>query len=225
MSQSPPAAQASELVEAFRLHYHQYHRAVDEAVSNPTDEVVLSRLQDDLHEYAALVREHSHIFPAEELATLQQNLALMLNDIQIQYQQALDASHHGRPTVVSRVHTGQRGRPRIEIDPQFLQFAHEHRSTTGIGRFLGVSRSTVRSALLQHGLAVPQPAPFIDESPLPVISEPDEILDPLFPILPGLIRWGIVIHGFIDGYSRLITGLRASNNNRGSTVLLLFLDA
>lgn len=41
----------------------------------------------------------------------------------------------------------------------------------------------------------------------------------------GLIRWGIVIHGFIDGYSRLITGLRASNNNYGETVLNLFLEA
>ena len=44
-------------------------------------------------------------------------------------------------------------------------------------------------------------------------------------IWAGLIRWGIVIHGFIDGYSRLVTGLRASNNNRGSTVLELFLQA
>lgn len=43
--------------------------------------------------------------------------------------------------------------------------------------------------------------------------------------LSGLIRWGIVIHGFIDGYSRLITGLLASNNNRGQTVLDLFLSA
>lgn len=42
---------------------------------------------------------------------------------------------------------------------------------------------------------------------------------------PGLIRWRIVFHGFIDGYSRLITGLRASNNNRASTVLDVFLDA
>lgn len=41
----------------------------------------------------------------------------------------------------------------------------------------------------------------------------------------GLIRWGIVIHGFIDGYSRLITGLRAHNNNRAQTVLDLFLNA
>ena len=40
----------------------------------------------------------------------------------------------------------------------------------------------------------------------------------------GLIRWGIVIHGFIDGYSRLITGMRASPNNRAATVLELFLS-
>ena len=44
------------------------------------------------------------------------------------------------------------------------------------------------------------------------------------PLL-GLIRWGIVIHGFIDGYSRLITGLRASDNNRADTVLSLFHSA
>jgi len=41
----------------------------------------------------------------------------------------------------------------------------------------------------------------------------------------GLIRWGIIIHGFIDGYSRLITALRANNNNTGQAVLELFLQA
>ncbi|KAK6984721.1 hypothetical protein R3P38DRAFT_2387052, partial [Favolaschia claudopus] len=169
------------LLEAFRLHFHQYHRAVNEAMSNPTDEVVLSRLHDDLQEYSALVVEHAHIFPVEELATVQQNLALMLNDVRIQYQQALDASHHGRPTVVERVHSGRRGRPRIEIDPQFLEFATEHRSITGIGRFLNVSRSTVRARLLEQGLATPQPAPFIDDNPA-ADSEADDILDPLLPI-------------------------------------------
>ncbi|CAM4273683.1 unnamed protein product [Leuciscus chuanchicus] len=40
-----------------------------------------------------------------------------------------------------------------------------------------------------------------------------------------LIRWRIVIHGAIDGYSRLITFLRAANNNRSSTVMDGFLDA
>ena len=33
-----------------------------------------------------------------------------------------------------------------------------------------------------------------------------------------LIRWGLVIHGGIDGYSRLIVFLKCSDNNRGETV-------
>lgn len=126
------------------------------------------------------------MFPAEELATLQTNLALMLNDVQVQYQQALDASHHGHPTVMERMHTGQRGRPRIEIDPGFLEFAHEHRSTSGIARFLGVSRGTVQSALLREGFVQVQTAPFVDDpspdQPHSADEEPDDILDPDLPI-------------------------------------------
>ncbi|KAL2102318.1 hypothetical protein ACEWY4_001486 [Coilia grayii] len=40
-----------------------------------------------------------------------------------------------------------------------------------------------------------------------------------------LIRWRIVIHGGIDGYSRLIVFLRASANNRSATVLDSFVGA
>ncbi|KAK7696059.1 hypothetical protein QCA50_000700 [Cerrena zonata] len=40
----------------------------------------------------------------------------------------------------------------------------------------------------------------------------------------GLIRWKIVIHGFIDGHTRLIVGIRAHNNNRADTVDKLFVD-
>ena len=40
-----------------------------------------------------------------------------------------------------------------------------------------------------------------------------------------LIRWRIIIHGGIDGYSRLITFLQASCNNRAETMLLAFLKA
>lgn len=41
----------------------------------------------------------------------------------------------------------------------------------------------------------------------------------------SLIRWGIVVHGCIDGKSRRIIFLRASNNNLSNTVLKLFEDA
>ena len=40
-----------------------------------------------------------------------------------------------------------------------------------------------------------------------------------------LIRWKFVIHGFIDGKSRFITGIWWSTNNRAATVLDLFLEA
>src|SRR6266481_722608 len=95
-------------------------------------------------------------FDPLELETLQMNLTLMQQDIRLQYQQALDESHHGRPTVVEHIHTGERGRPRIYIDPDFLRWAYGHRSTSGIARFLDVDRSVVRNALLEYGIAEPQ---------------------------------------------------------------------
>jgi len=41
----------------------------------------------------------------------------------------------------------------------------------------------------------------------------------------ALIRYGFVTHAFIDGFSRLVTGIRVHNNNRANSVLELFLDA
>ena len=40
-----------------------------------------------------------------------------------------------------------------------------------------------------------------------------------------LIRWRIIVHGGIDGFSRLPVYLRASNNNKSETVLKCFLSA
>lgn len=41
----------------------------------------------------------------------------------------------------------------------------------------------------------------------------------------SLIRWGFTIHGAIDGYSRLITYLRCSLNNKAQTVARYFVEA
>ena len=40
-----------------------------------------------------------------------------------------------------------------------------------------------------------------------------------------LIRWRMVVHGCINGYSRLITYLHCSDNNRSDTVLAHFMEA
>lgn len=44
-------------------------------------------------------------------------------------------------------------------------------------------------------------------------------------LFPGLIRFKIVIHAFVDGKSRYVVGIQANNNNRAQTVLDLFLSA
>ena len=40
-----------------------------------------------------------------------------------------------------------------------------------------------------------------------------------------LIRWRLVTHGGIDGYSRMVVYLKCSSNNRSATVYSLFLEA
>lgn len=43
--------------------------------------------------------------------------------------------------------------------------------------------------------------------------------------LIDMIRWRIVTHGFLDGKSRFVVGMKANNNNRKETVLNVFLPA
>ncbi|KAF8184260.1 hypothetical protein K438DRAFT_1594782, partial [Mycena galopus ATCC 62051] len=234
-----PESSATELLDAFRSHFQRFQTLVTDVVQNPTDAVVIARLGDDLDEFADLVQQYSGIFEALELSTIQTSLVAMQGDIRSEYREALDASHNGWPVVIQRVATGRAGRPRIDIDPDFLRWAYYQRSTASIHRFLGVCRNTVRSALLRHGITSPQSNPFPAQPDLagqhppitsytgPLSGLSDDELDNLLLRLRShfrrLIRWRIVIHGFIDGYSRLITGLRASDNNRADTVLDIFL--
>ncbi|KAJ7886337.1 hypothetical protein B0H13DRAFT_2020607, partial [Mycena leptocephala] len=154
MSLTGPAA--DELLNAFRAHYRRYENAVHEAIANSTDAVVLWRLGDDLDQYLGLVNEYSTIFSDSEREIILQNVEAMQNDVRLAYQQAVDQSHHGRPTVVEIVHTGGPGRPAAVINPDFLRWAYSLRSTASIARFLGLGRAVVRRALLEYGIAVPR---------------------------------------------------------------------
>jgi len=146
---------------------------------NPTDSTVLARIGNDLDEYAALVHEasllntlfspftmdpkftlqHLQIFPHSELDTLQNNLALMRMDIQLSYMEALERSHHEFPSVVTTIHSGNRGRPQVIFDPNLLAWAYNHCSISALARFLRVGWTTLHKALIHHGIMVPQEIP------------------------------------------------------------------
>jgi hypothetical protein len=168
----------SELLEAFRSHYQRFERSVHDAVTNSADTVVLWRLGDDLDQYISLVtevsviiapryflmtllRKYSTIFTTAEHDTIMQSLAIMQNDVRQQYEQTINESHHGHPTIVETIHTGHRGRPSLLIDREFLQWAYSLRSISSIAHFLDVSRGLVRRQLVEHGIAEPQSQPFM----------------------------------------------------------------
>ena len=140
------------------------------------------------------LHQHAAIFDSGELATLQANLVPMRSEIRQQLEHALDSSHHGRPVLTEQVYTGRRGRPAIHIDPDFLRWAYSLRSTSSISRFLNISRQSVRSALLEHGIAVPQANPFIyhndtnsdhiDAETVAQTATEDSLLNPELPLPP-----------------------------------------
>lgn len=207
----------SELLDEFRAHYRRYENLVRAATLNPTDSTVLERLGDELDVFIALVievchilniryfayklnnwRQNANIFQAEELNTIRTSISIMQHDVRLQYQETLDLSHHGRPTIVQTVRTGRRGRPRVFIDPDFLRWAYSHRSTSGISHFLNLNRDTVRNALLDYGIAEPQSNPFETRSRSPEAdnnagflvassdSDVDDLLDPNHPLPANL---------------------------------------
>ncbi|KAF5365121.1 hypothetical protein D9757_015508 [Collybiopsis confluens] len=331
---TPPSIQ--ELHDRFQKEYEKFVDLVNEAhIREPApDCFLLELLGEELGHFQSLVSQNSQVFDATELLTVQSSVELMLHDVRILHGRSLEVSHNGQLEVVWKEKLGNRGRPRIVIDRDFLAWAYRLRSSAGIARFLGISRTTVRQALLDYNIASPglPPFPVEDDEPsvvpefiqgssgdhyttsVPVSqtlagpannathsSRPsdasylssidDEALDMeirrlhmAFPraglrmldgmlrqggiIVPqdrislslyrvdpvkrvfdrvrlkrrgysvpgpnslwhhdgqhGLIRWGVVIHGFIDGFSRLVTGLRASPNNLAATVLSLFLES
>jgi len=118
-----------------------------------------------------------------------QSLAVMRGDIRTQYDTSLSQSHHGSPSVVGVLRTGRRGRPRLVFDPTFLQWAMTQRPTSGIASFLTVGRTTLRQAILDHGLAEPGSNPFLPEgsgsiepSESVLVSDGDDILEPELPL-------------------------------------------
>ena len=108
----------------------------------------------------------------------------MKHDIRLCYEQLLNESHSGHPSVIERISDGNRGRPRVVIDPDFLRFAYQHRTTAGIARFLGVSTTVVRNALLVNNISTPGVNPFPNRHNEQTDMAPadDDLLDPQLPV-------------------------------------------
>ena len=87
-----------------------------------------------------------------------------------------------------------------------------------------------RNRIVRKQYQVPGPNSLVHHdgqhgAPTPFLSLLSSTLIRFAPDLPtGLIRWKFVTHCFVDGHSRFVTGIHVHTNNRGETVLTLFLD-
>ncbi|KAG6850294.1 hypothetical protein H0H93_015236 [Arthromyces matolae] len=249
--------------------------------------------------------QHEHAFDSIEYTTICTGIHSMIEALDIAATQSQDPPTIPPLLTTHTIHSGRRGRPKIEINVDILAQALEYRGSTHLGSVFGCSSRTVRRRALDNGLAQPGPPVYItyeDEesgellrwysSSTPTMStlsndELDAAVRSILEVFPsfgrrmitghlrhhghrvsrerlrqsyervmgapaalthrvierrryhtagpnslwhhdgqhGLIRWRIVIHAFIDGFSRLVTGIQASDNNRAETVFNLFNEA
>ncbi|KAF7345496.1 hypothetical protein MVEN_01568100 [Mycena venus] len=277
----------SEPVQNIRVAYHILERNVIRALRTQRgDSAQLSLQVGEVLRLLQAAEQHRAAFPSTEYAVLQQSITAMV--------QQLDEA---RVLPLG-------GRPRIEIDPEFLAQAIQLRGPAHLASVFRCSARTVRRRLLHHGLSEPGQRVYNDtpqadgtiarsytstSRPVSTLtdSELDALLTSILEVFPdfgrrmlmgrlksaghhvprdritasylrvhgtpgrfgvrsihrkpykvaganslwhhdgqhGLIRFKIVIHGFVDGKSRFVTAIRASNNNRADTVLDVFLCA
>ncbi|KAF9064570.1 hypothetical protein BDP27DRAFT_1450660, partial [Rhodocollybia butyracea] len=165
------------LLDAFRAHYAQFQALLVNVYTKETDTFLLQLLGEDLEEFDRIAERHSNIFEVEELQVLRTGVQLMLGDLRALYNQQIEASHSGRPAVIFSEYTGNCGRPRTVIHPEFLRWAYGHTTTSGLSHFLGISRRTVRRRLLDAGVTFPGVNPFPTVSSEDSHDLPDPILD------------------------------------------------
>ncbi|KAJ7756663.1 hypothetical protein B0H16DRAFT_1826155, partial [Mycena metata] len=95
------------------------------------------------------------VYPAAEYSVLQTSISEMVTALNLACHESMDPPDAAPLVVACRVRTGRRGRPRVEIDPTFLQAALDLRGPTGIAPEIGVCSHTIRCAALRAGLVEP----------------------------------------------------------------------
>ncbi|KAH9918454.1 uncharacterized protein B0H18DRAFT_912789, partial [Fomitopsis serialis] len=227
----------------------------------------LMQQREEVLRFLAEVEPHCTLFRPVEFNDLRLGVSNMVEVLDEAVHRSSDPPA-GPPIVIAeRVRTGRRGRPRVEINPSFLETGLQMRGPLGLAPVFSCSSRTVRRRALEHNLVEPG-APVIQQvtdasgtvtrthtSTTPPVStlsdgELDTVVSSILAVFPNfgrrmlagclrsqghrvprtrllaayvrLIRWKLVVHCFIDGWSRYIVGIRVHNNNRAETVLLLF---
>lgn len=103
------------------------------------------------------LRQHSSMFDATEWAILQENLTQMVATLDTAEHESVDPPDGEAIVLAQHLRLARRGRPRIQIDVNALQYAMELRSNTALAEVFGCSSRTIRRQALENGLVAPNP--------------------------------------------------------------------
>jgi hypothetical protein len=102
-------------------------------------------------------KEH-HRLPADTYEYLNNSLNEMLCILRERIEAASDVPDQSTvpaQQLVTRVRTGRRGRPRLEINQQYLQLSMDHEPTTEIAPVVGASTRTIARRAVEYGIRQP----------------------------------------------------------------------
>ncbi|KAI0368680.1 hypothetical protein BV20DRAFT_947886 [Pilatotrama ljubarskyi] len=148
-------------VDNLRAAYHRLNDTVIRALRTHHGGSVaqLAEVRSQVTALRSAADVHRNSFPPEEFVILETSLADMLVALNSAADRSASApaASASAPTlsVAQRVKTGKRGRPRLEIDPMFLEFALDLRGPTALSRVLDCHPRTVRRRALERGLVPP----------------------------------------------------------------------
>lgn len=86
----------------------------------------------------------------------------MLNAVDDAVHSSAEPPDQEPPQLSYTTHTGCRGRPRIDIEPEFLEIALSMRGSTHLAPVFGCAPRTIRRRALEYGLAEAGPPVYID---------------------------------------------------------------
>ncbi|KAJ6526004.1 hypothetical protein B0H19DRAFT_581814 [Mycena capillaripes] len=145
----------SEQLRNLRLGYETLERRVRIALRTQIgDEARLRAQMQECTRFLSAGEQNNTHFPAGEFARLQRNIQSMTEALEEAVTKSSDPLNVPMLSVMPTVPPAERkrGRPRKEINPEFLAGALTLRGPTGIGRSLKCSSRTVRRRALDYGL-------------------------------------------------------------------------
>ncbi|KAF7366284.1 hypothetical protein MSAN_00884600 [Mycena sanguinolenta] len=184
--------------------YQRLQRKVDFALRTQLGDVErLTRTSQDAARFLSAAEEHQHLFPAAEFATLRSNIATMQAALDRGATQSVDPPNIPPLVVMRKVPNGKgTGRPRLDIDTQFLSSAIKLRGPKGIVALHSQAirciamRSRRMAQLHESGNRLPPPSPLSADDPEELDRHVADILS-LFPHFGReMISGALVARGF-----------------------------